>query len=254
MAETLPPLHLSPGLDSAAAMAPLRAKFEESGRLQIPDLLEESAARRLYRCLAAEIPWQTVFRTRDARGDGQGQRHIDLHQAQVAALDRTRQNLLADSVYAEARDRFAYVYNNYPVADAFAEGKNPGLYVNDLFRFLNSEAFLGFIRQVTGMAEIARADAQATLYRSGHLLTRHDDVLPEQHRLAAYVLSLTPEWQADWGGMLLFHGPGGDIEHGFAPRFNTLNLFRVGQPHSVSYVTPFAGSGRYSVTGWLRSA
>jgi SM-20-related protein len=250
MAEPLPPVRLSPSLDSDGAVAALQAEFQRSGRLHVPGVLDEAAARRLHRCLAAEIPWQTVFRARNAQGD----RHVDLHQAQIAALDRTRQHLLGDSVYAQARDQFTYVYNNYPIADAFADGKNPGLYVNDLFRFLNSEPFLSFARRVTGIAEIARADAQATLYRSGHLLTRHDDVLPEQQRLAAYVLSLTPEWRADWGGLLLFLGEQGHVEEGYEPRFNALNLFRVGQPHAVSYVTPFAGAGRYSVTGWLRAA
>ena len=37
------------------------------------------------------------------------------------------------------------------------------------------------------------------------------------------------------------------------PTFNALNLFAVPQLHSVSFVPPFAGALRFSVTGWLRA-
>jgi Rps23 Pro-64 3,4-dihydroxylase Tpa1-like proline 4-hydroxylase len=66
------------------------------------------------------------------------------------------------------------------------------------------------------------------------------------------VLGLTPGWRAEWGGLLMFHERGGDIERALMPRFNVLNVFAVPQLHSVSAVAPFAGNDRLSVTGWLR--
>jgi hypothetical protein len=40
---------------------------------------------------------------------------------------------------------------------------------------------------------------------------------------------------------------------GYTPSFITLNLFRVPQRHSVSWVNDLAGQPRYAVTGWLRT-
>jgi Rps23 Pro-64 3,4-dihydroxylase Tpa1-like proline 4-hydroxylase len=68
------------------------------------------------------------------------------------------------------------------------------------------------------------------------------------------VYGLTHDWQAEWGGLLLFHDAGGDIERGYTPRFNSLNIFSVPQLHSVSYVSRVAPEPRLSVTGWLRAA
>ena len=73
------------------------------------------------------------------------------------------------------------------------------------------------------------------------------------NRLAAYVLSLTPRWRAEWGGLLEFIGADGHIAAGYVPNFNSLRLFRVPINHHVSCVAPFAMAGRYSITGWLRA-
>jgi Rps23 Pro-64 3,4-dihydroxylase Tpa1-like proline 4-hydroxylase len=73
-------------------------------------------------------------------------------------------------------------------------------------------------------------------------------------RRAAYVLNLTPEWRPDWGGLLQFYDAMGNVSRAFTPGFNVLNIFRVPQPHSVSWVTPLAAAPRYAVTGWLRAA
>jgi Rps23 Pro-64 3,4-dihydroxylase Tpa1-like proline 4-hydroxylase len=65
------------------------------------------------------------------------------------------------------------------------------------------------------------------------------------------VLNLTiPDWKSEWGGFLNFFDEYGNIEAGFRPMFNSLNLFLVPQRHSVSYVAPFAPVGRYAITGW----
>lgn len=108
------------------------------------------------------------------------------------------------------------------------------------------------MRDITRSESITYADMQATRYSKGHFLTEHDDNVQGKNRIAAYVLNLTPKWRNDWGGALVFPNkniPGGQL---FYPKFNALNIFSVPQKHSVSYVTPFAGEHRYSITGWFR--
>jgi Rps23 Pro-64 3,4-dihydroxylase Tpa1-like proline 4-hydroxylase len=69
----------------------------------------------------------------------------------------------------------------------------------------------------------------------------------------AYVMNFcAEEWRPDWGGYLLFYDEDGDVVAGFKPRFNALNLFRVPQKHSVTYVAPFAPIARFAITGWFR--
>lgn len=119
--------------------------------------------------------------------------------------------------------------------------------------FLNGPDFLALVRGVTGDDGIAFADAQATRYRPGHVLTGHDDAAEGKNRLYAYVLNLTREWRADWGGVLAFEGTDGHVEEGFAPAFNALNLFAVPMRHAVTQVASFAPRDRLSITGWLRS-
>jgi Rps23 Pro-64 3,4-dihydroxylase Tpa1-like proline 4-hydroxylase len=119
--------------------------------------------------------------------------------------------------------------------------------------FLNSEEFLGFTRDITGIEAIEFGDAQATLYRSGHFLTAHDDNVPGTKRLAAYVMSFTPVWRPEWGGLLEFVDHTSQVDAGYVPGFNTLKLFRVPMTHYVSMVAPFATGSRYSITGWLRA-
>jgi hypothetical protein len=108
-------------------------------------------------------------------------------------------------------------------------------------------------RGVTGDDRIDFVDAQATRYRPGQVLTGHDDAAEGKNRLYAYVLNLTRDWRADWGGVLAFEGADGHIEAGFVPAFNALNLFAVPMRHAVTQVASFAPRDRLSITGWLRS-
>jgi Rps23 Pro-64 3,4-dihydroxylase Tpa1-like proline 4-hydroxylase len=125
--------------------------------------------------------------------------------------------------------------------------------VSEVTGFLNGPDFLAFVRTVTGDDRIDFADAQATRYRPGHVLTGHDDAAEGKNRLYAYVLNLTRDWRADWGGVLAFEGADGHIDEGFAPAFNALNLFAVPMRHAVTQVASFAPRDRLSITGWLRS-
>ena len=118
---------------------------------------------------------------------------------------------------------------------------------------MSTDRVRDFLRTITGSAEIEYADAQATAYAPGDFLTVHDDAVEGKFRRAAYVFGLTPVWRLEWGGLLLFHGSDGHVDCGWVPTFNTLNLFKVPQLHSVSEVTQAAAYRRYAITGWLRA-
>ena len=116
--------------------------------------------------------------------------------------------------------------------------------------FMGSESALAALRRITACPALCYADAQATRYRCGHFLTRHDDSLLGKKRRFAYVFGLTSGWRPEWGGLLQFNS-GEKIAETMVPTFNSLCLFAVPQQHSVSFVAPYAGADRLSVTGWL---
>ncbi len=128
------------------------------------------------------------------------------------------------------------------------------MYLMAFYEFLNSTPFLDFMRAATGVSDIAFADAQATAYGPGDFLTCHDDDVVGKNRRVAYVFSFTPQWRADWGGLLAFPDQYGHLHEAFAPAYNALNLLRVPITHAVTQVASFAGAVRYSITGWLRCA
>jgi SM-20-related protein len=242
MPEAEPPVELDPQLDRAL----IRDAFTRVGRVHIPGIFTGVCAARLYRCLAEETPWQLHV--------NDGQKHFDAADLQLQLIPSADRALLLDTVYRNATNRFQCIYNSFPVYDAYHQGRQLDLYVMQVYRFLNSKPFLEFAREITGLRTIALADAQATLFRPGHFLTQHDDTDAGKRRVAAYVLSFTKNWKADWGGVLQFIDRDGHVAEGYTPGFNALNLFKVPQAHCVSFVAPFAAAGRYSISGWLREA
>ena len=235
------PIRLAPGLARRA----IARVLQRSGRVHIPSVLAPECAQRIAEALAHETPWQLHL--------NDGDKPVNLRADGFDALAGPERELFLRSVHENAAEKFQYLFNSYPISDAYERDGVREPYLMRVYEFLNSEAFLGFAREVSGAAQIRYVDAQATLYRPGHFLTRHDDLLHGKHRLYAYVLNFTPHWKVDWGGILQFIDRDGHVAEGYAPVFNALNLFRVPQEHSVSFVTPFAGAGRYSITGWLRT-
>src|SRR5581483_603150 len=108
-------------------------------------------------------------------------------------------------------DGFHFLYERHTLSRDGEAYPDPGHYWAEIVRFLNGPEFLGLARSITGVEEIALADAQATLYRPGHFLTTHDDNSPGLNRLAAYVIGFTSAWGPEWGGLLEFIGEDGQI-------------------------------------------
>ncbi|MGZ8347364.1 MAG: 2OG-Fe(II) oxygenase [Allosphingosinicella sp.] len=230
---------LADGLDPAA----LAAMFARSGRLQIAGFLGGGGAPALLDSLSRSEDWVLTL--------NKGERVFDLRKAAFAALSPAERADLSRDVVQGARTGFQFCYETIRLPKRGETRPNSALAA--LERFLCSDAMIGFFRTVTGLPDIGFADAHASRYLPGHFLTAHDDRIDGQQRRAAYVLNLTPDWRAEWGGLLLFHERDGGVSRGFMPLFNSLTIFCVPQPHSVSYVTPIAPHPRYAVTGWLRA-
>lgn len=222
---------------------PCKQRFAATRRVQIANVLDSEAAEFLVACLAEEIPWELVFR--------RGAEVVTLSAADIAQLDPSQTARVMEEIQNQARQDFQFVYWKFSIVDAYRRGLLPGLFVHRLLEALASAEVIDWVRSVTGLHDIRKVDAQATLYRPGNFLTEHNDEQEGQHhRRAAYVIQLCRHWRPDWGGLLHFLDERSVVET-FVPGFNQMALFAVPQRHSVSMVTPFARAPRFAVTGWF---
>lgn len=235
-------IRLNPRLDAGLVARVYRA----AGRVHVPDFFEAATASRIHEALARETPWQYVLYD--------GREHRELPVASLAELpDAERRELLAD-VNRAATGGFAYRYANFRLYENWQEGRHRDHFLMRVLEFMNAAPFRDLMRRITGDAAIDYADGQATCYRAGDFLARHDDRVEGRGRRAAYVLGFTRDWVTDWGGLLAFPDAHGHVSEAYRPAFNALNLFRVPVLHAVTQVSDFAPGGRYSITGWLRQA
>lgn len=230
-------------LNPALRAADYAADYARDGFVQVENLLPDDVARALATVLERSTPWSLAYS--DEAGGA-----VMLDQATLERMAEADLRARLGAVLQRGSSGFAYLYMVYPMIEAYLGGRDPGHPLHDLTEFLNSPEFIAFGAEVTGES-VVKVDAQATLYRRGDFLTRHDDRGVGERR-AAYTLSLTQGWRPDWGGQLLFHGDGADVTRGFAPRFNVLTLFKTPLWHSVAPVAPYAGRPRFMITGWLR--
>ena len=225
-------------------LEPLRARLRAHGRVQIPGFLQEPSALRLHQCLREEVPWETAQRSDAVLADGQDRSPPPGSAADEMALAAT---------CLRAREGFEFYFDRYRMIDARRDGTDPQLVLHAVVDFLNSPQFLNFARQLTGDPAIRMVSAIGVRYRAGHFLRAHNDLANDENRAFAYVINLSRQWSPDWGGLLHFLDPEQRrVVDTFTPLWNSLSLFRVPQPHVVSLVAPWAGSARYSITGWFR--
>lgn len=242
MIDTQPLLVVNPALDRGA----LAAAFATDGRVQIRDVLTQESALAVADLLVNQTPWGISWA---AGSDGPHK----LRREAAAALGQAEwQAIYAKLGAAQAAGEFGFIYTQYRAYDAWREGWSAGPQHDQLYTDINSPAMLGLVREITGLPQIVWADAQATLFGQQQFLSLHQDV-SDQGWLVAFVFSFaTVDWRPDWGGYLNFYDDDGDVVHGYRPRFNALNMFRVPRHHNVSFVPGFAPPGRFAVTGWFR--
>lgn len=212
--------------------AALRRRFQHDRRLLIPEFLEAAAAERLHAALASEVPFDLAVR------------HDRADRKLVAPTPAESAAAIARAAEEAADQHYGFAYDSYMMVTAYLEGRDPQLPLHPLLEVLNSPNYLDLMRFLTGKP-VVKLDAQATRYRPGHFLRRHNDFHPTDGRY------LTHGWQADWGGLLQFLDGDGQVTDTFLPGYNQLAIFEVPQWHVVSLIAPWAATPRLSVTGWL---
>jgi Rps23 Pro-64 3,4-dihydroxylase Tpa1-like proline 4-hydroxylase len=238
----IPLFEINPGLGRDS----LAKTFARDKRVQIRDFLTEPAARTIHRVLSRETPWGLAWHAGDDGPNSLRRHEIAERQAELPTITQ--------KIAAAMRGRdYAFAYAHYPILTAYQEnwGEHEALHL--LMEHINAEPLMDLVREITGIPELAKADAQATLYAPNHFLASHDDSHVAEGWRVAYVMNFCAEdWRPEWGGYLMFYDEEGDVVAGFRPRFNALNLFLVPQRHNVSYVPSFAPVGRFAITGWFR--
>ena len=238
---------INPELDRKA----LATRFAERTRVQIRDVLTEETAREIQTILLRGTKWGMAVQAGDGPGnDPRSWRFEEVRTEQGAQAVNAAANAAHQ---ASTKGEYAFRFAQYPILTAVQENWDPDGVHGLLLEYINADGFLDLVREVTGIAELRRADGQATLFAPNQYLGRHIDSHVAEGWRVAYVLNFSrDDWHPDWGGYLLFLDEDGDVVEGLRPRFNSLNLFAVPQSHQVSYVPPFAPIGRVAITGWLR--
>ncbi len=233
-------------LNEALDIARIRATLQRVGRIQIRDYLQPDAAEKIERCLIDEVPWTLALRE-----DGHERK---ISAAELGAMGAPAVEELVTRAQTAAVGKYAFAYESYMMIAAYKLGLDPDLLLHRVLEFLNSPMHLEFLHALTGDTRIRRVSAQATRYRPGLFLKRHNDLHASDGYLYAYVMNLTRNWEADWGGLLHFIDARGEVEDTFLPVFNSLSLFRVPTDHMVSLVAPWARTPRHAITGWYQEA
>lgn len=235
---------LNPDLDRAA----LAEAFARDRRVQVRDLLTTETAEEIRMVLSQATRWGLAMQSDEA-----GPQQVLPEELPTPAGQQRAQALMQATHEAAANGGYAFRYAQHSLVQSVQEKWDPDGPHEILLEHLNAPDFMAFIQQVTGFGELVKADGQATLYAPQHFLGRHIDSHVAEGWKVAYVMNFTlGDWRPEWGGYLQFFDDDGDVVHAFRPRFNSLNLFAVPQPHAVSFVPPFAPLGRYAITGWFR--
>ena len=227
----------------SAQQKSLTDRFEKTGRIRIETVLQDAVAEELLATLKT-LDWRLAMN--DVHG-----RHVDISPSEQKRLGAKAVRQLKSQVQKRALSQFAYLYENYPLYDRVQQKLPVPQVLGDIFLALSHNDFITYMHDITGKG-IDYCDIQATRYRSGHMLTEHDDNVIGKNRHCAYVLSMCQNWQRKWGGNLEFLDKDQNVTDSFVPQFNALSVFAVPVPHRVSKIRSGVIASRYSLTGWMR--
>ena len=160
----------------------LAHQFAADGRVRIANLLDTEIAERIRKCCLNEIPYEYLTHV-----DG---RNITITADEMANMNVSEQQELQSKILAAASKGIGFFYSGYMMRRAQKDTDNENMkFMHSIFDYLNSDAMLSFICEITGRNDLKSADAQYTQYTPGQFLTRHRDDVTNEERQIAYVES-----------------------------------------------------------------
>jgi len=217
----------------------IKQQYRKDQRVCITNVWSKEVAESISNCLQKETNFSHAYTLAGQPTESSDQ--------EIKAMKPQQQHDLFRSIYSDAAQGAGFFYGRHAI-----EHNSPKL-LQAVKEYFNSSALLKKISDLSGKGNLNLASAQGTRYVKGSFLTRHRDVVANEGRVLAYVLSFTPVWHPDCGGLLQFYQDDGTPRDAWTPQFNSLTIFDVRHVHSVTYVPPFAPSQRVSITGWFRS-
>jgi SM-20-related protein len=217
----------------------IKNEYQKDLRVRVDNIWTAEHANMIGQSLAKKTQFGHAY-TQDGRA-------IESSEQTLASMSLAERKQLFGNLYKDASNGVGFWYGRHMVNPS-----SPKILV-DAKDYLNSEAALEKIRYISGRSDIKLASAQGTRYTAGNFLTRHNDILEREGRILAFVLSFTPKWHPDWGGLLQFYQNDGTPRDAWTPKFNSMTLFDVRHVHAVTYLPPFSPIQRLSITGWFRS-
>jgi Rps23 Pro-64 3,4-dihydroxylase Tpa1-like proline 4-hydroxylase len=234
-------------LNAALDREALADEYRRDQRIRIDNILQDDIAERIRSILSRGVPFEFAYFLDGAIRT--------VSQNEMAGFGAAEKANLSRGLMQNATQGIGFLYCRYrvdpgtTVADADTDADLR--FLREVVEYLNSAEMLDFVRGISGRNDLVRADAQYTRYSAGQYLTRHSDDVQGETRKLAYVFGFTRNWHPDWGGLLQYFEKDGTPRDAWAPAFNRLVLFDVRHVHSVTYVAPFAGGDRLSMTGWF---
>ena len=219
--------------------------FNTNGWVSIPNFLDKNIAESVYELCNKREQWSIATIK-------QGKPYIvDIEEFKELPAQLKHQFINEVLISASKEGDFQYMYEYIRLLGEGAQDEAEFKFIKN---FLLEPTYKDILGKVIG-SEVKDVDAKVTKYTAGYFLKEHNDVREQkdEKRIAAYVLGLTKDWKADFGGLLNIMDDNHDVIKTIVPKFNTLTIFKVPKPHFVSQVANYCPKSRFSITGWLWS-
>lgn len=228
---------LNPDLDLKA----ISEEFQDTGSVFIKDYLNPQLAEKLYQCLEEGLDW-SLYTTEGKE---------DYSAKELAALSPEAQAALIAKLPNRYTADFRISHSRFQIKKSLSEGITVPPVLLEVLESIESTEYIDLMKRITNDSTAKWVSSNVSWYEPGHFVTAHSDGTPDDSRVAAHILSLTKNWDKNWGGILNFCDNWGRVVSEKTPSFNTLGLFKVPKRHFVSVVNEEAKSARYALYGWV---
>ena len=226
--------------DNEVTSAGVAFRKNQRGHIRIGRMIRQDVALALREWLEQQRSWE--LRLSD------GQRILGLSAADYRACSVADLREFTEIAYSAARHGFAFLREELASVNLRDRGLRGPL--GEVLDCLGTREFKRGIATIVGSHSVELVRLGLERYRCGHFYAFTCGA-PNDAQIG-FSLDLTDAWPAVWGGLLQFADFLGSVEYGYVPDFNTLVIYDLQKPRSISYVAPLTQSVRYSLVGQLR--